>query len=393
MTIHNFKNTTGETEGIRHVIYENRDHLVVPVVMIVEGVLEGSDGPALLHTSEFSKYPESWNGRPVCVRHPATGSAAQPDVMERVVLGSLFNTTVVNGKLKSEAWIDVEKAERLGYANLIHQMEAGQLVEVSTGYFSDAVEKEGEFNGVAYDQLHVNLRPDHLAILPDEEGACSVADGCGTRTNKRSGVMTKITEALHTLQHALGLQTNCQCQESDNMSKNFDERVKALTANGKLSAKQIEQIQDMDPEQRRMMSALLDSMVAEGADPEPEVTEEVEVEANEYEDKDPMYNASSAPSLNQKALDKLVSNRVNEALRRHEVTRKLTANSACPYDENELAELSVNHLEKLEKSIRPADYSAQGGFATNSAQPEEGVEPLKMNRGVLGRKKTSGGDR
>ena len=68
---------------IRHETFEGRDHLVVPVVMIVEGVLNG----ALVPTEELVASAEAWNGRPVPILHPQRGeeyvSANDPRVIER----------------------------------------------------------------------------------------------------------------------------------------------------------------------------------------------------------------------------------------------------------------------------------------------------------------------
>ena len=67
----------------------------------------------------------------------------------------------------------------------------GDIIEVSTGYFADKLDESGEFEGEEYDGVQINLRPDHLAILPNTIGACSVDDGCGfPRTNADSSIVT-----------------------------------------------------------------------------------------------------------------------------------------------------------------------------------------------------------
>ena len=59
------------------------------------------------------------------------------------------------------------------------------LLEVSTGYWHDGRQHAGSFDGEPYKEVQRSLLPDHLAILPNERGACSVEDGCGTpRTNR-----------------------------------------------------------------------------------------------------------------------------------------------------------------------------------------------------------------
>ena len=67
-------------------------------------------------------------------------------------------------------------------------LQSGKMLEQSTGLFADLEEKEGEFDGQKYKWIARNIRPDHVAILPHEEGACSIADGCGTPRVNQSGL-------------------------------------------------------------------------------------------------------------------------------------------------------------------------------------------------------------
>ena len=63
--------TTQQEYTTREAILNGREYIVVPVTMMVEGVHQGSQG-SLLHTAEeLGKIPESWNGIPVTVGHPA----------------------------------------------------------------------------------------------------------------------------------------------------------------------------------------------------------------------------------------------------------------------------------------------------------------------------------
>lgn len=355
---------------------------MVPVVMIVEGVLNG----ALVPASEFSRYVEAWNGQPVPVLHPeregSPVSANSPDIIERNTIGRLFNCYAENGKLKGEAWINVNKAQRLGHNELLTALEAGEVVEVSTGYFADGEPKAGEYNGEQYQEIHRNIRPDHLALLPGEIGACSVADGCGTRVNQSKGFVMQTKEALSTIAQALGLRSNCECNDDETKEAEMPEIMKQaeqLRKNEKLTPEHLEMLQGMDPEQLRMVEAIADALKGEAPE-EPESPEEPEGEAMEYDDKEQMQRMS------EQDFEKMVANRVDQAVRRRDVMAKLATNEACPFDESEMKAMSVEHLEKLEKSIRPADYSGAAGFATNSGALDTNVEPL-VPRGALQRKK------
>ena len=386
------------SNAVRRESFEGREHLVVPVVMVVQGVLQGSDGNVLFPPEEIDKYPAAWNGRPIPVLHPeqngAQVSANSPDIIEKNTIGSIFNAYSEGGKLKAEAWIDVEKAIRLGNEPLLAQLENGEVVEISTGYFSDLEPKRGTWEGVDYIGVHRNIRPDHLALLPGEVGACSIEDGCGTRVNskKGDGFVTKLQRAFDTLAEAAGLKSNCACGEGEMTDA---ERLKQagdkLVANGKLAAKDIEKLQNFDPEQRKMALALMDSM-AEVSEPEDGeelngdggdgATNEVDQGSGEDDEDIVAMSRGKAP----KDINKLIANRVDEQVRRRDVVSKLTANAECPFDEKDMAGMSVNHLEKLEKSIRPVDYSGQGGFSANSGTTEN-VQPMTLNKGVLGGKR------
>lgn len=363
--------TNLEHEGVRREVFEGEEHLVVPVVMIVSGVLNG----ALVTSQEFGKYVESWNGRPVPVLHPERQgvpvSASQPDIIEKNTIGVLFNTRVEGERLKSEAWLNVAKAQRLGYGQLLDEIAAGKIIEISTGYFSDAENKAGEYNGVGYTEIHRNIRPDHLALLPGEIGACSVADGCGTRVNSDKGFLMKTKTALTTLAQALGLRVNCQCEEGP---MDLMKQAEQLKANGSLTAKQFQMLQDMDDEGRTMMRALIDALGAANADPvEEEEPAAMEGAAPANMSQKPVERAQpEVKTFSQADVEEIVANQ----LRRAKVMERLVANEACAFDEADLRAMNIDALEKYEKSIRPVDYSGAGGFATNSDAVDTNVTPL-----------------
>ena len=165
---------------VREEQYEGRTHIVVPVVMMVEGVHHGSAGPLLYTNEQLSDFPGRWNGIPVVIYHPADNkgrfiSANSPEVINREIVGRVFNTKFEEGKLKAEAWIDKDKLDDKSPGLLLRIQDNG-AVDVSVGVFSEEVEEEGEWNGEKYVGIAQNYLPDHLAILPDEVGACSWDD-------------------------------------------------------------------------------------------------------------------------------------------------------------------------------------------------------------------------
>lgn len=180
-----FKAEVGKS---RKETFNDVEHLVIPVVALVEGVLHSanSEQPELALASEFGKAPAGWNGRPVTINHPEIRgekvSANSPEILETEQIGQLFNTVLDGKKLKTEAWINVERANALGgeIETTVGKLLDGDVVEVSTGLFSDIEPEEGTHEGEQFFGVWRNVIPDHLAVLTEGNvGACSVADGCG----------------------------------------------------------------------------------------------------------------------------------------------------------------------------------------------------------------------
>jgi hypothetical protein len=191
----NAQHVTANTYG-KHTRFEKllgRRYLVAPVVLLTPGVHNGSNGPLYYPPDELAKTPEAWNMRPVVVYHPANGTATTPEELATRMVGILMNAKW-DGKLRAEVWLDTDRLEDLapevGRA-LLHD----EMVEVSTGLFTDNEYAPGEWGGERYEFVARNHVPDHLALLPEGVGACSVADGCGLlQTNKERVMMNEHDE-------------------------------------------------------------------------------------------------------------------------------------------------------------------------------------------------------
>lgn len=166
---------------------EGRQHVVVPTVMLTVGVFHGSRGPVLYEAESLRKSAPHWNGKPVVVYHPdiyGTAMAANdPRVFNRQKVGVLFNTTFDGKRLKADAWLDVQRLESVD-ARVLSAIRDHKPMEVSTGLYMNESAAWGTFNGKSYDDTARDIRPDHLAILPDQIGACSLADGAGLLRNQ-----------------------------------------------------------------------------------------------------------------------------------------------------------------------------------------------------------------
>lgn len=194
--------TTNLVGMVRNETLEGRSYVVVPMVMIVEGVLNGSNGPLYYPAEELAKIPQVWNHKPAVVYHPQMNgkalSACDPEVIENYKVGLIMNTTFDGKRLKAEAWLEPSRLAVVD--NRVQEaLDNNTMMEVSTGLFTENEMTEGEFNGTAYVGIARNYRPDHLAILPDQIGACSIQDGAGLlRLNSRQqSTFTTLLKRLH----------------------------------------------------------------------------------------------------------------------------------------------------------------------------------------------------
>lgn len=171
---------------LRRETLHGKDYLVVPVRMLITGVLNGSRGRLFYPQNEINANRDAWNNMPVCVGHPKHGgkyvSARSPAKLEEYQIGMVLNTKGGRGPLDAEAWIDIDLANNIE-PRLIPAVRKGFKVNVSVGVFSKDIPQRGTYRGKPFDAVATKLRADHLAILLDEPGACSVADGCGINVN------------------------------------------------------------------------------------------------------------------------------------------------------------------------------------------------------------------
>lgn len=186
-------NLEAQAPAIRHETLKGRKHVVVPGVMITEGVHTGSDGPVFYSAEKTAQMSQAWNHKPLVVYHPTNSEGQNISSSDKVVIdtqeiGRVLNTQWLqaDGSLPArqgfEAWIDEEHANTVD-KRILENVMAGKKVEVSTGLFIETDGKPGVFNGVSYNKEAIVQKPDHLAILPDMEGACSIAKGAGLLAN------------------------------------------------------------------------------------------------------------------------------------------------------------------------------------------------------------------
>ena len=180
-------NAKGRT---RRAIAGGREFLVAPLTLIVPGVLNGSKGRLYYPLEEVAADPAAWNDIPITAYHPRAKdgsplSATDPQVWQSQGIGAVKNAWA-NGKLQAEGWFDAELTRQVD-PRIYNALKRNQPIELSTGLYTDndPAPAGAAWNGQPYDYIARNYRPDHLAVLPDEKGACSLDDGCGVLINSK----------------------------------------------------------------------------------------------------------------------------------------------------------------------------------------------------------------
>jgi hypothetical protein len=177
--------SNADTATVRHETLEGRPHVVVPVVMMTEGVHKGSGGSVLYNAQHLGACPSIWDHKPIVVYHPEIdgkgASACDPVILNKQKVGIMLHTAYED-KLKCEAWIDIDRANAVDL-RVMQAINNKKMMEVSTGVYVDLKNEAGEWQGEKYVGSAENLRADHLALLPDQKGACSIADGAGLLRN------------------------------------------------------------------------------------------------------------------------------------------------------------------------------------------------------------------
>ena len=171
--------TNYSTGRVRRENRNGKPVLIAPATLIVSGVLEGSQGKIFYSPSEVCSTANAWAGVPLTLDHPAiNGQAVSADhpAVRDTWLGLVENPECNQGKLTADAVFDVTTCNRHG---LLAALERGQPIELSTGLYLERQPFRGNFRGREFTHLATNFRPNHVAILLHQRGACSVSDGCG----------------------------------------------------------------------------------------------------------------------------------------------------------------------------------------------------------------------
>lgn len=177
----------GALGAVRTETFDGREHLVVPVVALMEGVIHAVNAstPERVPASTLAKAAHTWNGRPLVFGHPIRDgkqcSANDARVLEQYAFGTIFNARMQGTKLLMDAYVDPVRAEKIGGAKFLERLkDASDRCEVSVGAHVVTDTLAGTHLGKPYKASWLESTGDHLAFLPNGKGACSVEMGCGS---------------------------------------------------------------------------------------------------------------------------------------------------------------------------------------------------------------------
>lgn len=219
---HFYLNTILEVRS-KKVEWRGKSYWVAPVTLLVPGVLNGSRGPILYQPTDVAYSADAWNGLPVTANHPSLNgnfvSARSPEVMEKFTVGHIFNVSF-SDRLRGEVWLSEEDMLKID-SRILSAIQNNQKVEVSTGLGLEIEDSKpnsvhnSPSGPVPYKGVARNYKPDHLAILIDSIGACSVSDGCGIFNSYSGGTMSESDKEESDKEDKGGKDTTKKCSCTD----------------------------------------------------------------------------------------------------------------------------------------------------------------------------------
>jgi hypothetical protein len=168
-----------------------REFLVAPITILAPGVLNGSKGALYYPPEEIARNHADWNGIPILINHSTVNgqsvSGRDPKVWESQGVGHVYNSRITrDGRQVVDGYFDAAALKRIN-SDVYQRILSGQPVSVSTGLFTQNEPAKGsDHRGRPYTYVARGYKPDHLAILPDQPGACSIEDGCGVLINMKT---------------------------------------------------------------------------------------------------------------------------------------------------------------------------------------------------------------
>jgi len=348
--------------SVRREVLDGKAYLVAPVTMIVPGVLNGSQGAIFYSPEELKRSVANWNGLPIVVEHPSDGgSARRPEVLAKQGVGKVFNAQIKDNKLVAEAFFDTDQALQTN-PRILFNLGARRKMELSTGLQGD-IEKieEQQYNGVTYQSVIKNLRPDHLAVLLESEGACSLKDGCGVLNKNGSHKETSKMDPEEKKAMVDTLIANHCCWDEEDrevLNAMSDEKLKSFS-------------DELDKQQQReaVHNAAIKGFTDPGGSSHVFNEKEKKWETKTPKEKDEKTPSKTDPVQNQQAVltdeqkEDLEWARAEKEKQRTTAIGVITANKENKLTEEQLAAMSLSVLQNVAASLPKKEETKVLNFA------------------------------
>lgn len=188
--------TAVNNADIKTVNEGGREYLVIPSYTLPDNVVMNG---GLYLKNEIDASYQTLEDTPAPVSHPMDGdkyiSAYHPKAINAYYAGA-YNRNVrrEGNRVYLEKWVDTEFAKNsVKGRELLDAVAKKQPIHTSTGIL---LEREPVTNGDGYDWIARNMRFDHDAILINETGAATPAQGVGLMVNVADAVQVNEKDVL-----------------------------------------------------------------------------------------------------------------------------------------------------------------------------------------------------
>jgi len=183
--------------------FKGRDHFVVPIAMLPEGVFIGDKGPVLYEEGPLEESVIAWNNMPSIVYHPGADKSARTfNILNAQDIGPILDTVWDKRakKLRTKGYYDCERTREVD-PRVYDAIKTGKRMNVSTGIKALVLKNENgaTWRGKSYLYKCLKVIPDHLAILPDMQGACSIEQGAGMFVMNQEGIEIQDVSPTHVI--------------------------------------------------------------------------------------------------------------------------------------------------------------------------------------------------
>lgn len=379
--VNSASNITTETiDGKPHIVVRGITPVVDDIVM----------NRKLYPAAEIEKAYNTLERNPMPLGHPKVDgkhvSARDVRAVNEYHVGAwLQNVSHEGGKVTGDMYVNrqyaesSEKGKRL--INRLDEMIAGtnsEPIHISTGLLYSGIAANGESKGKKYNEIATNMMFDHVAVLLDEPGAGTPAEGVGIFVNAEGDELeievVNLADAdvpdpqdasfktfFNQLKAFFSANSDSTQKETDPMKELI---VNALKANGK----EVEGKTDAE-----LMDAY-NQMKAEEVTAKKKGDEEIDPETGKPKKKEQATNNEEMPAWAQKLADRVnvVFNSLNANADKEKGEKRAAVKLAMNMSDEEVADLDGKALDAMYAKCQTS-FGLNGAFrqATNTQSVSE----------------------